>query len=135
MMRTMRRDLNQWLIEDEEPVTAAVRVVEMVSMILAGQILARHPTLQVRAVGNVAEGLGRTRLAVASESLENDIRLAAHHASALLQYLSVPNPLATPVGDSVLDELHAAVFWLDSTLRQMGVGSEEWYARVARGDA
>lgn len=132
---TLRKDLRQWLIYDEESVTSTVRAVEALAMIVAGPILARHPTVEIRAVGTAMERIGQTRLAALSGKygdVPDEDRQAAAHLANLLGWLDTG--IDTPAAAQARDELHAALFWLDSRLRDAGARGPGWYRQLVRGE-
>lgn len=132
---TLRRDLRQWLIYDEEPVTSTVRAVEALAMIVAGPILARHPAIEMRAVGTAMERIGRTRLAALGGrygDVPDTDRQVAEHLTAVLCWLDTG--VDTPEAARARDELHAALFWLDARLRDAGASGPGWYRELVRGE-
>lgn len=116
----MRTDETQWLIHDEPSVTAAVRAVETVALRVAAGTLTRSRHITLRAVGNVMLKIADLRKGYSGH----------HYADAIMKTLMVgPNEY-----EDALDEVHAAVFWLDSQLNKMGTSGNHWSQRLARGD-
>lgn len=129
-MVTLRHDMKQWLIYEEEPVTATVRALEAAAMGMTGQSLATHPDLKVRAIGTMLRKLADVRIATLIGE-GGDSATAADHVALILNWLNRPN--LDPPAES-LDEFHAALFWLDGRLNDAGTGGDGWYRLLARGE-
>lgn len=134
---SMRQDERQWLIYQEEPVRAAVRAIEMLCMHLAGQWLAQHPDIELRALGNVAQRLAQVRVrfglgAMEGHEVPDEMVAATGHVVTILAYLAGEVANGRPAVEE--SELHAAAYWLDSTLSRAGVAGEGWFRALARGD-
>ena len=121
---TLRQDERQWLIHQEDSVVPAVRALEVFAMLIAGPVLAKHPEQSMRALGNMMMRLGEHR---EEFMLAND-DIAGKHVAAILGSL-----VGAVNADEAKDELHAAMFWLDSTLKQAGIKSGNWVADTALG--
>lgn len=123
---TLRQDERQWLIYQEDSVVSAVRALEVFAMLVAGPMLANHPELPMRALGNMMIRLGTAR----EESMltHAEYETAGRHIAAILGSL-----MGVTNADQAKDELHAALFWLDSTLKKAGIKTESWLADVALG--
>lgn len=129
---TLRTD-PQWLIYDEASVTAAVRGLETLALMLVGPALANHADIELRALGNVAEKVADARLRYMLGLMENskptdEEHVVAAHVVRILGYLN---------GDSKptesLDELWASVVWLDNEVQGSGVDGPGWEREVVRG--
>lgn len=133
--RTLRRDFRQWLIYDEPSVGAVVRALEVVALGMVGRRFAQHQNISVRALGNVMARLAEARLRCAL-GLVKDVgttperRLAMEWAMQVAEWAN--NGGVEPVG--ALDELHAAVFHLDSRLNSAGLAGPGWIRDLGRGD-
>lgn len=132
---TLRQDERQWLIYQETPVVAAVRGLEALCMHIAGQWLAQHPDVELRALGNVAQSLAQVRVRfglgmMAGHEVPDELMAATGHVVAILGYLADGRDRPT-VEES---EMHAAAYWLDSTLRRAGVAGDGWFRELARGE-
>lgn len=125
-MTTLRTDERQWLIYQEESVVPAVRALEVFAMLFAGPILAKHPERSMRALGNMMMRLGAAR--EESMLMSAEYETAGRHIAVILGELAgVAN------ADRERDELHAALFWLDSTLKKAGIKPGNWVADTALG--
>lgn len=128
----LRKDERQWLIYQEEAVVPAIRALEVLALLVAGPVLARHPLIEMRALGNMMLRLGTVReewmLGLTSKPVSDEEVAAGRHIATILGEMSgVTN------ADDARDELHAAVFWLDSFLRQSGIKGDGWTKDLARG--
>lgn len=125
-MTTLRTDESQWLIHQEDSVVAAVRALEVFAMLLAGPILAKHPERSMRALGNMMVRLGAHREQSMLTSAEYET--AGRHIAVILGELA-----GATRADRERDELHAAMFWLDSTLKKAGIKPGNWMSDTALG--
>lgn len=121
---TLRQDERQWLIYQEESVVPAVRALEVFAMLIAGPVLSKHPEQSMRALGNMMMRLGEHR---EESMLANDDAAGKHVAAILGSLVGAVN------ADEAKDELHAAMYWLDSTLKQAGIKPGNWPADAALG--
>lgn len=121
---TLRQDERQWLIYQEDSVVPAVRALEVFAMLVAGPVLAKHPEQSMRALGNMMMRLGEHREEL---MLANDETAGKHVAAILGSLVGAVN------ADEAKDELHAALFWLDSTLKRAGIKPGNWPADTALG--
>lgn len=130
----LRHDERQWLIYQPDRVVPAIRAVETLCMMIAGEWFASHPDIQLRALGNVAQSLAESRFRYAAGTLTEqptDNEQAAHlHAAAILAYLR--GQAQRP--EVAEDELHAAVFWLHSHLSGAGIDGPGWERAIAKGN-
>lgn len=129
---TLRQDERQWLIYQEDSVVPAMRAVEVLAMLIAGPLLAAHPEISMRALGNVMLRLGAHREAYmlgSGEGHPSDPEvIAGRHLATILGELA-----GVARADVPRDELHAAMFWLDSQLQKAGIKGDNWVANVAMG--
>ena len=130
---TLRKDANQWLIYDEASVTASVRGLELMALMLTGKALENHPDIELRALGNVAGSVADARLRymlglMGQSSPTDEERIVGAHVVRILGYLE-----GDPKPAESLDDLWASVVWLDSHIRSSGVEGEGWYREVVRG--
>lgn len=129
---TLRQDEGQWLIYQEDSVIPAMRAVEVLAMLIAGPLLASHPEISMRALGNIMLRLGSHREAYMLGSggghpSDPEIIAGRHLATILGEMAGVAR------ADVSRDELHAAMYWLDSTLKKAGIKEGTWMADVALG--
>lgn len=135
MKNTLRKDERQWLIYDEESVVSVVRSMEILGLALAGPALARHPDIQLRAVGNVMMGLAPARLKALSGyygDISDENRTASEHLATILDYLRTG--IMTPDVHRAIEEFHGAVVWLDGRIRAAGTAGGNWFQELARGE-
>ena len=130
---TLRKDTNQWLIYDESSVTAAVRGLETMALMLVAPALVNHPDIELRALGNVAERVADARIRYMLGLMEHspstdDERVVAAHVVRILGYLN-----GDPKPTESLDDIWASVVWLDSQVQGAGVDGPGWYREVVRG--
>lgn len=126
---TLRQDEAQWLIYQEDSVVPAVRAVEVLAMMIAGPVLAAHPEISMRALGNVMLRFGEHRSLHMLNSGNDLERTAGEHLAVILGELA-----GATRADDARDELHAAMYWLDSTLKNAGIGTGSWMAQAALGE-
>ena len=131
----LRSDVRQWLIYERGPVEAVIRALEVVTLGMVGRRWANHPTLQVRAIGNVMLRLADTRLRAGLGMVDGcpttlDRRTALQWALKIADHVEGNSP--EPVEE--LDEFHAAVFHLDSRLSGAGISGPGWIRETGRGD-
>lgn len=135
-MTSLRKDPNQWLVYDEAGVTAAVRGLEVIALMLVGPALARHGDIEVRAMGNVAEKVADARLRYMLGLMQNseasdEERVVAAHVVRIVDYLSSGGESGKPVEG--LDDVWASLVWLDSQVQGAGVDGPGWAREVVRG--
>lgn len=131
----LRSDFRQWLIHDEPSCRAALRAVETLAMMMVGPKLARHEDVEIRAIGSVMLKFADTHMRAATGGVEgfepNEAdRAAMENLLLVIPYLGDETPKPT----QALDELHAALFHLDSRLNGMGVAGPGVFREMARGD-
>jgi hypothetical protein len=125
---TLRQDERQWLIYQEDSVTQAVRALEVFAMLIAGPVLAKHPEQSMRALGNMMIRLAAERESFMLKSDGLEATAGQHVATILGEIAGVAD------ASDAKDELHAAMFWLDSTLKNAGINTGSWMAEVALGN-
>lgn len=129
---TLRQDERQWLIYQRESVVSAVRTLEVLAMLIAGPALAKHPDLSMRALGNMMIRLGAHREEYmlgtgVGEPTDPEVVAGRHLATILGELAGIAR------ADTARDELHAAMYWLDSELRAAGIKGGSWMAETALG--
>lgn len=134
-MTTLRKDYRQWLIYDEPSVGATVRALEVVALGMVGRRFAQHENISVRALGNVMTRIAEARLRCALGMVKDvettpERRVAMEWALQVSEWANNGGPEPTVA----LDELHAAVFHLDSRLNGAGLAGPGWIRDLARGD-
>lgn len=132
-MTNLRKDHNQWLIYDEAGVTAAVRGLEMMALLLVGQALEKHSDIELRAMGHVAGKVADARLRYMLGLMEQSPSTDEEHvvAAHIVRILGYLNGDAKPV--EALDEVWASAVWLDSQVQGAGADGPGWYREVVRG--
>lgn len=132
MKLKLRQDERQWLIYQEESVIPAVRALEVLALLLAGPTLIRHPKIELRALGTMMMKLGQHRemyMLGTGQGEPTDLETVAgrHLATIIGELAGVAN------GVEARDELHAALYWLDSTLNKAGIKGTGWPTDAAMG--
>lgn len=129
---SLRKDENQWLIYDEESVTAAVKGVQSFLMALGAEALKRHPDLVLRAFANFGERVTNTHVEFwnggKSEEPSEEQREVGRHLLEIYAWLSGEGERP----DEALDQLHAAVVWTDKRAKAAGVSGPGWYRELVR---
>jgi hypothetical protein len=125
---TIRTDHRQWLIDSEEPVTAATHGVMMLALALAGKLLEENQNIELRAVGNVMGKMSDARYRAMIEGSELE-----QSAADLIEQVFAWMGGAAERPDAALDELHAAMFGLDRHLNSSGLQADTWATRIAKG--
>ena len=132
-MSSIRLDERQWMIFDEESVTAVVGAVEALLVGLGAAALRDHADQQVRAIGAFGEKLAETRLAHWSGQLaglepsEVQKQLVAH-LYAVSAYLVDEGERP----ETALDDIQAALVWIDKRAKGAGVVGDGWYREIVR---
>lgn len=134
-MVTLRTDLRQWLIHDDEAAFATADALDTLAYRIAGSVLAHHEDIELRGVGNfmlrVADVRERRMLGELEGIETTELEQAAiRHIGAVLLYLAGGE---RPV--EALDELHAVVFSIDSQVQSGGTLVPSPLAGLVRGDA
>jgi hypothetical protein len=129
----MRQDHRQWLIYQEEPVTNVVSILEAFLVGLGAQTLLRHPEQAMRAMGHFGARLAETRMAHWAGQLRgleptDGQREMVSHLRVIAQFLAGEGPRP----DTELDEVHAALVWLDKRAKDAGVSGPGWYREIVR---
>jgi hypothetical protein len=132
---TLRLDQNQWVIYQEPSVQAAIRAVNIVTSILAGDAMEKHHEMRIRAMGHVAGSLADSQLRyglglVEGHDPDEFTRLATEHAVTIISFIKGAE--SSEASERALDEVHAAVYWLDSRLKAAGITGDGWYRELAR---
>ncbi len=128
----LRHDPRQWLIYGEGETTAVARALEVLALGIVGRSLAQSPVVQVRAMGNFMMRWSDTRLRYMLGML-GDVSDEQRAAGEALIQISGFLSGATNEPTEALDEFHAAVFSLDSKLKEMGIKGDGWMRELARG--
>ena len=129
---SLRTDERSWLIYDDESLGAFARVLEMYSLSVTGQKLARHPDQRIRAIGTLMVRIGETR---GVEMIRNDgaQRVAVEHMVLFGAFLAgLPHDESKL--DEALNELHSLAFRLDSRANSAGIAGPGVHRLAVRGD-
>ena len=130
-MSTLRTDPRQWLIYQEDNVTAGMEAIEIMALTVTGTLLANRPEVEMRAIGNIMMRWADARQRTMSGEEASDLKQAAvSHATDILDWMGGQGD--TP--DDALSELHAVAFAFDSQLQGAGIDGEGWYRVLARGE-
>lgn len=130
----LRSDSRQWLIYDDEVLGAVMRALEAFALHIAGGPLSRHRRVEVRAVGHLMRRVAESRI-VEMERADGAQRVAVHHLRAIFDWLGAEQRgLVLPPPAVELDEIHAAVFRLDSRAQSAGIGGPGVHRAAVRGD-
>jgi len=135
MVKSLRTDLRQWLIYDDEAAYATADAIDTLAYRLAGSMLARHQDIEMRAIGNyllrVADARERRMLGEMEGHESTEIEQAAiHHVGVILKWLGEGGDRP----EESLDELHAVVFAIDSKVQSAGATGPSPMAGLVRGD-
>jgi len=131
---TIRTDERQWLIYDEETVRAVQGAVEIFLMGLGGTILMAHEEIRMRAIGNVGIRVSETRLQVWEGTLKDTetTELRERLAGYVREIISWLGSQTDEKPEQALDEIHAAIVWLDRRANAAGVVGPGWYRDAIR---
>ena len=130
---SLREDERQWLIYSEEPVSAVVGGVQAFFCLLGAGMALKHEDVAVRAMANAAERIVRTQLAHWTGELQG---LEPTEAQAkVAEYLAevsewLDGKRERP--DEALDEIWAALVWVDGRAKAAGVSGPGWYREIVR---
>lgn len=131
-MSTLRTDDRQWLIHQEENVTAGMEAIEIMALTVTGSLLANRPEVEMRAIGNIMMRWADARQRTLSGEEASDLEQAAvSHATDILDWMGGQGG---DEPDQALSELHAVAFAFDSQLQNAGITGEGWYRTLARGE-
>lgn len=124
----LRTDSRQWLIYDDDTLGAVVRMSEAACLSIVGQRLARHPDIELRALGNLWMRMGEQRT---MSHILDDSQLgeAARAMTEAMRYAFNGGPKP-----AVLDELHAAAYRIDDKATGAGVVGPGVVRELVRGD-
>ena len=134
---TIRQDEQQWLIYQEQPVTGVVGAVEIILMILGAAPLVFHEDEEVRALGHAGAKIATTRLnhwkgeLRGLEPTELQATLAGY-INDVIDWLAQDEDNSMERPDQALDELRAAIVWIDKRGRAAGVSGDGWYREILR---
>jgi len=130
-MSKLRTDERQWLIYQEEPVTAGMEAIEIIALTVTGNLLADNEHVEMRAVGNVmlrwADARQRT---LNGEDATDAEHTAIEFATEILDWMGGQGERPA----IALEQLHAIAFSFDSTLQGAGIDGPGWYRELARGE-
>lgn len=131
----LRTDFRQWLIYDEPSCRAALRVTETLAMMIAGPVLAAKDDVELRAMGNVMLKFAEAHMKACTGQIK-DYEPEPAERAAMEDLLMVIPYLGgeTRKPNQALDELHGALFHLDSRLNGMGVSGGGVFREMVRGD-
>lgn len=131
-MNGLRTDERQWLIYDDESLGAVMRGLEAWSLAVAGNLLKADQTDELRGMGNFMDRVAGARL---SEMKANGgaQEVVADWMLLISKYAAGKTPL-TPDIQRALDELHAAVYRLDSRANGAGLTGPGVHRLAVRGD-
>lgn len=129
-MVTLRTDLRQWLIYDDDAAYATADALDALAYRFTGAALSQHEDIELRAVGNFMLKVAEVREKRLSGEDATKIELAAiTHIAAILQYM-----VGGPKPEEALSEVQAVVFAIDSKVNASGTRSTSAMAGLVRGD-
>lgn len=124
---SLRQDEKQWMIYQEDSVKPAIDAVKSLLMALGAEALKSNPDLVLRAFGTFGEQVTDTHLRYwnggYSEKPDGRYLVAGEHLARIYAWLSDEGERP----DQALDELHAAVVWLNKRAKDAGVSGPGWY--------
>lgn len=132
---TIREDEKQWLIYQEGQVTAVVEAVETMLVALGAASIMDHSDVALRAIGHFGERLAETRMARMAGQLgdleASDIqKQLVQHLLDIAAFLAGGEEAERP--EMALDDIHAAVVWVDKRAKEAGVVGPGWYREIIR---
>ena len=131
-MSELRQDQRQWLIYQEEPVTAGIEAIEVIALTVAGSMLASDENVEMRAMGNIMMRWADARQRKLDGQEANDSEHAA--ISMAVEVLDWMGEEDAEKPESALEQFHAVAFQFDSTLQGAGINGDGWYSVLARGE-
>ncbi len=129
---TIRADQKQWLIYQEEQVTGVVKAVETILIALGAATLMDHSDIAIRAIGNFGERLSETRIAHMAgqlqglDSSDSEKQLVTHLLAISAFLAGGDRP------EMALEDVHAALVWVDKRANEAGVVGPGWYREIIR---
>lgn len=126
----LRSDPRQWLIYDEETQGALVRGLEIMSMQMVGQTLAKNQDIKVRAMGHTMLNIADARIRAATREPGSARDIVIKHLARVMGWLS--RRADYPAIE--LDEIHATLYQLDHRFRSAGIRGGGTLRDLVRGD-
>lgn len=128
-MSNLRQDERQWLIYQEEPVSAAMMGMEVIALTVAGSLLADNEHVEMRAVGNIMMLWADARQRTLVDGNDSE-RAAMEMADEILSWMGGQGDKP----EDALEQFHAVAFQFDSVLRGAGISGDGWFREIARGE-
>lgn len=125
----LREDPRQWIIYHEAAQEAVVRAIQTAALQMVGQHLAKHPEMQVRAIGTLMLKMADVGVRTAFAH-GGDRQTAMEHLSKTLAHVygQAPIPL------EALDDLWATVYQIDHRMNSAGIRGTGFLRDLIRGD-
>jgi hypothetical protein len=131
-MMSIRTDKRQWLIYQEEPVVDVVSAIEAFLVGIGAAFLKNHEDIAMRGIGHFGEMLAQTRLTHMNGML-GDLESTEMQKELVEHLLAISGYLAGDTRpDEALDDIHAALVWLDKRAKGAGVSGPGWYREIVR---
>ncbi len=130
---SIRQDISQWLIYQEDIVPDVVGALEMFLMDVGAFAFLKHPDEDMRAIGHAGARIAATRLAHWKGELRN--LEATELQETLAEYLDDITAWLAHEGarpDEALDDIRAALVWIDKRAVAAGVVGDGWYREIVR---
>ena len=129
---SVRQDDKQWMIYQEEPVTDVVAAIETFLSGIGAAFLKNHEDIVMRAIGSFGESLTQTRLTHMNGQL-GDLPSTEMQKELVSHLIAISGYLAgDDRPDEALDDIQAALVWLDKRSKAAGVVGPGWYREIVR---
>ena len=130
---SIRTDERQWLIYEEESVSAVVGGIQAFFCLMGAHMASKHEDIAVRAMANAAERIVETQMSHWLGKLKGLEPTEAQET--VTRYLAEISAWMGGEGerpDEALDEIWAALVWLDGRAKAAGVTGPGWYREIVR---
>lgn len=130
---SLRTDLSQWLIYDEETVRTVEGALEIYLMAVGGTVFSNADDVVLRAMGHSGMRIATTRLELwLGKKKGLDPTELQEELAIIIQSVIAWRAGKEPRPDDALDEIHAVLVWLDKRTKAAGVNGPGWYREVVR---
>ncbi len=141
----LRTDPRQWVIYDDETVTSAFRAFEANALVMYGAWLQKLAAQLPKSIGEntgiagkIVEKIGVARKQIQAGLAPNDVTDQMAHSQRLLNALDmwIDNPGSVPqeIVAEAMDELAAALAYLDNRAMEHGTNHPRYTAKLISGE-